>query len=73
MFLRVPILFILCAAALMAQVPTIPNEPSAAFRTDLNTSLQNAASLTGSYSNPAWITSLMFTKITGVPALWTRP
>ncbi len=68
MFIQVPVLLILCAALLAAQVPTIPNEPSAAFRTDLNTSLQNAASLTGSYSNPVWITSLIFAKITGVPA-----
>jgi hypothetical protein len=68
MFTRIPILLLLIAVLAMAQVPTIPNELSPAFRTDLNTSLQNAVSLTGSYSNPLWITSLIFAKITGVPS-----
>src|SRR6202140_3554499 len=68
MITRIPILLFLCAPLVMAQVPTIPNELSPAFRADLNASLQNAVSLTGSYSNPIWVSSLLFTKITGVPA-----
>lgn len=34
------------------------------------TALQGYASLTGSYSNPAWITSLAWSKITGTPTTY---
>ena len=65
MIMRILVLLVLCAALTRAQVPAIGNQLSPAFRADLNTSLQNAASITGSYSNPAWITALAGAKITG--------
>jgi len=36
-------------------------------QTDLQTALDNKASITGSYSNPAWITALAWSKLTGTP------
>lgn len=62
---------LLVGTALVAQVPTVPNELFPAFRADLNTSLQNAVSITGAYANPSWITSLAYGKITAVPAFAT--
>jgi len=39
-----------------------------ADQTDLTNALNGKASLTGSYSNPSWIASLAYSKITGVPS-----
>ena len=66
--MRIPVLLVLCAVLTPAQVPSIANQLSPAFRSELNVSLQDAASVTGSYSNPAWITALAYAKITGVPS-----
>jgi len=38
-------------------------------QTDLQTALSGLASLSGSYANPAWITSLAWSKVTGAPAM----
>jgi hypothetical protein len=52
----------------VAQVAPIPNTIQFKdTRTSVNAALANAASITGNYSNPAWITSLAYAKITGVP------
>jgi hypothetical protein len=59
---------LLCAWRIAAQVPTVPNSDHATFRTNLNTSLGRAADIQGNYANPSWITSLAYTKITGVPS-----
>lgn len=58
---------IIAALRLHAQVPTIPNSDFPTFRANLNTSLGNAASISGAYSNPSFITSLAFPKLSGVP------
>jgi hypothetical protein len=58
---------IFSALYLSAQVPTISNTDFPTFRTNLNTSLQAAASINGSYVNPGFITSLAFAKLSGVP------
>ncbi len=39
-----------------------------ANQADLQTALNGTASLSGSYANPSWITSLAWSKITGTPA-----
>lgn len=41
---------------LLAQVAAVPNTDFPTFRSNLNTSLGNAANITGSYVNPAWLT-----------------
>src|SRR5437868_15268728 len=66
--MRIPALVVLCAALTRAQVPSISNTDFPTFRANLNASLGNAVSITGSYSNPSWITTLAFAKITGVPS-----
>jgi hypothetical protein len=65
---KLSVLILFSAALAIAQVPTISNELFPQFRTDLNTSLSLAASTGGSYNNPAWITALAWSKITGVPS-----
>lgn len=40
-------------------------------QTDLQTALDGKVSLTGSYSDPAWITGLAWSKITGAPSFLT--
>ncbi len=42
-------------------------------QTDLNTALNDKASISGSYSNPTWITTLAASKITGVLDIGTIP
>lgn len=39
-------------------------------QSDLQTALNGLASLTGSYGNPAWLSSLAWSKITGTPATY---
>src|SRR6266436_4589229 len=63
--MRILVLVVLCGVRALAQVPNVSNMDFPTFRTNLNTSLGNAVSITGSYSNPAWITSLAGAKITG--------
>lgn len=65
---KISILIFVVVGIMSAQVSTIPNELFPQFRTDLNRSLQNAVSITGSYPNPSWITSLGWAKLTGIPA-----
>ena len=67
------ILFLAVACGAWAQVATVPNTDFPTFRSNLNVSLGNAASITGNYSNPSWIASLAYTKITGVPSFVTNP
>lgn len=54
-----------------AQVSTVGNTDFPTFRSNLNASLGNAASITGNYVNPSWIVSLAYSKITGVPSFLT--
>ena len=61
------LLALLVALPLWSQVPSVPNSDFPTFRTNLNNSLAKAANITSSYSNPSWITSLAYIKITGVP------
>ncbi len=65
------ILFLAAACGAWAQVATVPNTDFPTFRSNLNVSLGNAASITGNYSNPSWIASLAYAKITGVPSFLT--
>jgi hypothetical protein len=39
--------------------------------TSLQATLDDKASITGSYSNPAWVTALAWSKLTGVPSTFT--
>lgn len=66
--MRVLVLIFVGAALAYPQVTAVPNSDFPTFRTNLNSSLANAASVTGSYSNPTWITALAYAKITGVPS-----
>jgi len=56
------------AIVVWAQLPTVPNTDFPTFRTNMNNSLQKGANITIGYSNPSWITSLAWSKITGAPS-----
>jgi hypothetical protein len=67
--MRTIILSLVLVGWAAGQVAPIPN--TTIFkdtRTVLNTRLADAVSITGNYVNPAWIASLAWAKITGVPA-----
>jgi len=63
-------LLLICAGLAVAQVPTVPNTDHATFRTNLNLSLGRAVDANGSYTNPSFIVSIPYSKITGAPTLW---
>lgn len=61
--------FILVLSYLVwAQLPTVPNSDFPTFRTNLNTSLQKGVNKDSTYSNPSWLLSLAWSKITGAPS-----
>src|SRR4051794_8452170 len=64
---RLIVSLFVAALCLSAQVATLPNTDFPSFRANLNTSLQNAASISGAYVNPGFIMSLSFTKLFNVP------
>src|ERR1041384_2091989 len=64
--LRVIVVLAISACAAFAQLTSVPNTDFPTFRTNLNASLANGASITGNYANPSWIASLAAAKITGL-------
>lgn len=59
---------LLCIPA-FAQLTPVPNTDFPTFRTNLNNSIANGASITGSYTNPSWIVSIPASKVTGLNIL----
>ena len=55
----------LCGAA-MAQLAPVPNSDFPTFRANLNTSLADGVSRSTNYTNPAYIASLSWLKITNI-------
>jgi hypothetical protein len=56
---------VLLAGNLRAQVGTVPDSTFPTFRATLNVRLSDAASISGAYSDPTWITGLAASKLTG--------
>jgi hypothetical protein len=66
--LRAFVIIGVSAGLASAQLGTIPNETGAQFRIDVNAALSKGVALTGTYTNPAWISSIPASKVTGISA-----
>jgi hypothetical protein len=65
-FLKAIVITAAFTVSAFAQLGTIPNETAAQVRADLNTALALGVANTGSYTNPAWLVSIPYSKVTGV-------
>ncbi|HEX4311895.1 MAG TPA: hypothetical protein VHZ25_17830 [Acidobacteriaceae bacterium] len=59
-----------CSAG-WAQLPSIDNQTFPAFRAAMNTSLGLGVNINSTYSNPTWLTSFAWGKLTSIPQFLT--